>query len=317
MFERRLFRSEVRAEGRRLTGTVLRYGDESPSHRERFEARALRLAETIALNLHHRPLETVCWYPDGALALRHDDTALRMVADVPATPAGDAALAMVRDGRARGLSVEFRAERERRETGVRVVERAELTGIGLVRSPSYEGSRVEARARSGRTFRSRIPADTDLGCTCSGKQCRYARFDEDTLAGMMRDAFDGRREVVASFQSYASPLASAGRGTLRGRMVDGAAEFELDVPTSAAGHAAVAAYEDAGVVIRPYLDADRSEGVVVPTEGGDNAMSYSIASLRAVIVSATDEREGWPSPELVATPDELASADAPRRPVWL
>ena len=35
--ERRTFGTEVRAEGRRLSGVVLAYGDVSPSHRERFE----------------------------------------------------------------------------------------------------------------------------------------------------------------------------------------------------------------------------------------------------------------------------------------
>ena len=49
-----------------------------------------------------------------------------------------------------GLSVEFRALAERREGGLRVIEAAELRGIGIVRSPSYEDSRVEARRQQGR-----------------------------------------------------------------------------------------------------------------------------------------------------------------------
>ena len=82
----------------------------------------------------------------------------------------------------------------------------------------------------------------------------------------------------------------------------------------------LAAHEDAGVVIRPFLDADRSEGAVIPREDGQNAMSYSKAFVRAFIVSSTDEREGWPMPVLVPTPEELAHASAPRSrglPRWL
>ena len=150
-FERRLLAAELRAEGRRLSGTVMVYGDVSPSHRERFEPRALQLAATVTLNLMHNPLEAVAWAPDGGLAFEHDETELRMVvADVPPIPAGNAALAMVRDGLAKGLSVEFRAERDRREAGVRIVEAAVLSGIGLVRSPSYKQSQVEARRAAGK-----------------------------------------------------------------------------------------------------------------------------------------------------------------------
>ena len=75
----------------------------------------------------------------------------------------------------------------------------------------------------------------------------------------------------------------------------------------------LAAHEDAGIVVRPFLDADRSEGSPIPREDGSNAMAYSKANVRAFIVSSTDERQGWPEPILVATPEELASASAPRR----
>ena len=320
-FERRLSGLELRAEGRRLSGVVMRYGDVSPSHRERFEPGALRLADSVHLDLHHDPERAVAWHPGGGLALANSRDVLTMRAELPPIPAADRALAEIKAGRVDGLSVEFRAVKERRDGDIRVIEDAVLSGIGIVRAPSYDGSRVEARRRSGRTMRSRVPSNTDLGCTCSGAGCKFARFAKEALEDVFERAFQQfERETVAAYGSYATPLASVGRGTLRGKMVDDALEVEIDVPAGAAGDAVLAAHEDAGIVVRPFLDADRSEGTPIPREDGQNAMAYTKASVRAFIVSSTDERQGWPEPVLVPTPEELASASAPRLrglPRWL
>ena len=319
-FERR-YTAELRAAGRRLSGTVMKYGTISPSHRERFEPGALRLAESVHLDLFHDPERAIAWHPGGGLTLANGRDALTMRAELPPLPAGDRALAEIKAGRVDGLSVEFRAVKESRIDGIRVVQEAILSGIAIVKAPSYGGSRVEARRRSGRTIRARVPSDTDLACTCSGAGCKFARFAKEALEDVFERTFQQfERETVAAYGSYASPLASVGRGTLRGKMVDDALEVEIDVPAGAAGDAVIAANEDAGIVVRPFLDADRSEGTPMPREDGQNAMAYTKASVRAFIVSSTDEREGWPVPELVATPGELASASAPRLrglPRWL
>ncbi len=301
---------ELRAEGRRLSGVVMAYGDVSPSHRERFESGSLRLAEAVHLDLHHDALRAVAWHPGGGLDLRQDGKSMRMVAELPPIPAADAALEQVRSGRATGLSVEFRAMKERREGGLRVIEAATLTGIGIVRSPSYGQSQVEARRRSGRTMRATIPADAEVECRCSGAECKFARVTGEAMQEAFDEAFrQFEREVIAGFGGYDMPLASASAGTLRGRVNgDGDGEVEIDLPDDTNGAATVAAHEAAGVIVRPHIDSQDAESTV---EG--ETRIYTRAPLRAFLVSATDARRGWPAPQLVATPDELAATTTPRR----
>ena len=95
---------EVRAEGRRLKGTALRFGDVSPTHRERFEPGAFTFAPAVHLDLFHDPERAVAWQPGGGLDLRQDRDALALTAELPPIPAADRALALVRSGQATGLS---------------------------------------------------------------------------------------------------------------------------------------------------------------------------------------------------------------------
>ena len=147
MLERRYSKIEFRVEGRRLTGTVLRYNDVSPSHRERFEPGSFRMAASVPLNLAHDIEKAVAWMPGGGLELVDATDALELSAELPPIPAADRALDDIRTGRATGLSIEFRAVTESRVDGLRVITEAELSGVAIVQSPSYEGSRVEARSR--------------------------------------------------------------------------------------------------------------------------------------------------------------------------
>ena len=150
--ERRAALGEIRVEGRKLTGTVMRYGEVSPSHKERFEPGSLRMADTVHLDLNHDRERAVAWHPGGGLELRDEDAAMILSAELPPIPAADRALEEIRTGKATGLSVEFRAVKESRVDGVRVIEDAILSGVGLVAQPSYTGSRIEARARKHGRF---------------------------------------------------------------------------------------------------------------------------------------------------------------------
>ena len=150
--ERRAALGEIRVEGRRLSGIVMKYGETSPSHRERFAPGAIRMAATVHLDLAHDRERVIAFMPDGGLELAGGDDALELVAELPAIPAADRALEEIRTGKTTGLSVEFRAVKESRDGDVRVIEDAILSGIGLVSAPSYGGARVEARARRRRIW---------------------------------------------------------------------------------------------------------------------------------------------------------------------
>ena len=115
-----------------------------PWGRERFEARAFAGgADDVILNRQHdrgRPLART----GAGLVLTEAADALMLRAEIPAGVEQDQALADVRAGILRGLSVEFVAVEERMAVDVRVIQRARLTGIGLVDRAQYETATVEA-----------------------------------------------------------------------------------------------------------------------------------------------------------------------------
>ena len=128
----------------RLFGTLLTYGERAADRPELFASGALSWpADGVVLRRQHvRAAPIMRVIPELRGAALVIDTAL------PDTSAGRDAAAEIRDGLFRGLSVEFQAERERRDTaGVRMIERGRLVGAGLVDTPSYAGSRVEVRKR--------------------------------------------------------------------------------------------------------------------------------------------------------------------------
>ena len=131
----------------RIHGTLLRYGERAGDRPEIFETGALRWPDDgIVLRRQHSRSAPIMRVIPEVRAGR-----VMIDAELPDTAAGRDAAAEVRAGLFRGLSVEFRAVRQRYTAGVRHVVDAILTGAGLVDSPSYHGSRVEVRhGRRGR-----------------------------------------------------------------------------------------------------------------------------------------------------------------------
>ena len=147
MLERRF--TELRAEGRRLSG-VMPYGDVArlPWGSERFAPGAFGPdvgALDVILNVQHERGRPLARTGGGGLMLADGPRALEIQAELPRTRDADDALVLVRSGVLRGLSIEFAATRERHEGRVRVVEGADLSGLGVVDRPAYPGATVAAR----------------------------------------------------------------------------------------------------------------------------------------------------------------------------
>ena len=139
---------QFRAVGRRLEGVVLRYGDRADlgGAVELVRPGAFDPIGDVRLNVQHRRDRLVARTGAG-LVLIDGPRELSMRADVAATRDGDDVLTMVRHGLLRGLSVEFiPSDWSTGAGGVIEVKRARLVGIGVVDSPAYKGSTVQARA---------------------------------------------------------------------------------------------------------------------------------------------------------------------------
>ena len=312
---------EVRAEGRRLIGTAMRFGDTSPSHRERFAPGSLRLAEAVHLDLHHDVERVVAWHPGGGLTLQGDRDALRLVADLPPLPAADRALAEVRAGAVGGLSVEFRAVRESLDGSIRVIEDAILTGIGLVRSPSYPASGVEARASKAQFnaftkafanafLASLVPTRQSLRCECvGGADCHNVSFDDGAFDSTLADP---AAEVLAvAGGGFDRVLGSRKRGTLGLLATERGLEVRIarEAGDTDLGREVAQAAQVAPIYARPIVDTEAA----TMTIAADTA-TYSDAPIRAILVKPTDRADGWDEATIAAPGEGRATA---RRRLWL
>ena len=245
---------ELRVTGRTLSGTVLRYGDVSPSHRERFEPGAFAPVPAVPLNLEHDGGMVVA--APGAFDLRDSPAALEIRAELPPS---SAALMLLRRGAVDGFSIEFHARSQRQVDGVRVIDRAELVGVGLVQGPSYGESMAELRARGdrgGRLFTARgfVPKGRTVDCRCAPGNCREALFEDGAFDNVTRDE---AREVLAVAGEYQNAIAARSREGLRFWQSDRGLEYAIDVPATARGRALRETMDSVPVYGRPVLDLDR------------------------------------------------------------
>ena len=305
MIERRF--AELRqGPGRTLEGVAIRYGDVAPMPwgAERFEAGAFGDVGNadVILNVQHSRERPIARTGGGGLVLADTPDALTIRADLPVTRESDDALALVRAGVLRGLSVEFRPVAERLEADVRVIERAALAAVAVVDTGAYPGSTVEARARRRRkTLAADIPAGRKVECRCARAACRFAEYS----AELMEDAFDrafSEARLILFAENYSAPLASVSRGTLRR---SGALSVEADLPEGPAADSVIAAHGAAGVVVRPFVDPATAE-----VENVGDVAHYRALELRALIATATDAREGWPEAKIA---DAAGADDKPKR----
>ena len=287
-------RAELRqGPGRSVTGVAVRYGDlaQLPWGEERIEAGAFAPLGDVVLNSFHD--RTTPLARTGGAGLTLDDTAERLAisAELPPTQAADDVLALVRAGIMRGLSIEFRAVAERMEGAVRVIERAVLSGIGVVDTPAYPASEVEARRRGERRswVRGGIRYGVESFCECLGGDCSRVLFRPKALGPA-----DGG-DVLALTGRASEAVGSTRGGTLRLRNTDEALEWELDRAgrdTAAGQTLRDLSAAKVPVYGRPLIDDDASTF----TEAGA-VRTYSKAIVRALLLKpiAGDKarRDGW------------------------
>ena len=143
---------ETRRGPGRLVGRILTYGERAIDRAELFERGALSWpADGVILNRQHargHPIMRV-------LPVRVGDE-LRIDQPIPDTASGRDAATEIRSGLLRGLSVSFRSARQSFAGGVRRIQSAAMTAVGLVDDPSYDAPvEVRARTREGARHRRR------------------------------------------------------------------------------------------------------------------------------------------------------------------
>ena len=135
---------ESRQSPGRIVGTLMTYGTRARDRAEVFADGALTWpADGIVINKQHDRRKA---FARVVPEVRGNEVVVDF--QVPDTQTGRDVVTLVRSGVLKGMSVEFRAVRDRWTNGVREIGSALLRGAALVDSPSYPTA-VEARARGG------------------------------------------------------------------------------------------------------------------------------------------------------------------------
>ena len=336
MFEERF--SEIRADGRTLAGTAIRYGEASRigDFEERFEPGAFGMVSDldVILNFQHDQHKPLARTGGGGLVLTDSRDSLRWTATLPQTRDADDALSLVRSGVLRGSSIEFKAVNESWSGSTRTIKRAFLGGLAVVDQPAHEGSGVEARwevRQRGQGLEGRIlygpPGRRVL--RDAGVVARKREFYRQPFGFALKSPTDPNnpdsREVMALLgRDHSRPLGSRLAGTLKIRETASALAFRIPVLPDT-GYArdfmtllrtsAILAGVDVLYRIPPIQGAVRRI-----TEAGTGVVIEQVrqAVLTAVVLLHKRPRGLTESPEMIRLP-EAASApgqvDTERRPV--
>ena len=307
MTERRVYGGEVRAlPGNLIAGTALRYGEVAPNFRERFMPGAFGRLLDVPLNLQHDPSVSL-----GVAELTDTPAGIEARARVP-----NAIHTLVRRGSLGGFSVEFTAQEERQEHGIRVIQSARLDGLAVVDRGAYPGSKVEARARTGKVrpgtkvapifdwqdpeeiaakwaagakiptrdmwSRSAVPKSGG-GCECCGDGVNVVGFREDAWKQVI-DAVRRREHRVSIHTGrydVANLLATTDNGSLR--LASGprglGVFMHAGVSDTPAARKMITSLPAGRPVVRPLIDFDRSTYTDV-----DGVRLYETAFLASLLV---------------------------------
>lgn len=137
---------EFRADNDGLSGTVIRYGDVAAfgDFTERFASGSIRMDADIVANIMHDRAKPVARIGAG-LTLSDTGGAVEARIAFPETSFARDAKELVEARILRGFSIEFMAIRERMEGRERIIEKARMTGLGIVDRPAYPDSVIADR----------------------------------------------------------------------------------------------------------------------------------------------------------------------------
>ena len=220
---------ELRADGSRVHGIAVRYGDTAMTWRgaERVRAGAFGDVSTldVILNRQHDRSFPLARSRGGGLELRDSAAALAFTAELVPTEQGRDALALVRTGVLQGASLEF-WDRELQARGdATEVTGADLVGIGLVDRPAYKASEIQVRleVRQAGGLAGAIPYGALEVISNVGK-----RRKRRVLAGAFVRPESAGAVPIVTLQwgggSSARPLASTQNGSLKLSGLDDGAE---------------------------------------------------------------------------------------------
>ena len=301
-------------EGRILQGVVLPYnqvghGDFGP---EKFEARAFGDVENqdLVLNFQHDRKRPLARTPN-TLEFKDSPEALTLKAVLPETKDGDDALIMAKSGILQGLSIHFIPIKQRLEGGIRVISEARLLDVAAVDKPSFEGSRLEARAIGGAGISFSVKYNSNLQCEC----CPTS--DEVLIESGAFDEYlkDGSKELLAVHGNFSGAVASRKRGSLKIEDTDQGLMVSSDIADTQAGRDILEQSKDVEILGRLIIDYGKSETEVV-----DGITKVKKAHLRGFILGPSDSNKGWDPIKFTVDGEErkrILTCDARGIPFWL